>query len=276
MSHTEKKYYGQHGEDYLLWQLFSEETTGTFVEVGALDGIRFSNTYSFEQAGWTGLLVEAHPDYIASLNENRPNSIVVHAAAGEKNDTVTFHTNKRGSLSTLDPSLEVKFSTYGEYFTGFEPTDVHMRTLDTLLEEYGMQAPIDILSIDVEGAELRVLQGFSLDIYRPRVVVIETISDDITRGIHKYFISHGYHFAKFISGNLIYTQASSDAALISSIKQTIDVVVYPHILDENQSIKERTISLMPQLVNQPLMQPTMYDRIRNTTMRLLHKMLPYT
>jgi hypothetical protein len=39
------KYYSQHGEDYLINQIFGKRTEGFYVEVGCIDGKRFSNSY---------------------------------------------------------------------------------------------------------------------------------------------------------------------------------------------------------------------------------------
>lgn len=33
------------------------------MDIGAHDGIRFSNSYAFSVLGWKGICVEAHPDY---------------------------------------------------------------------------------------------------------------------------------------------------------------------------------------------------------------------
>ena len=70
-------YFSQQGEDYLLWSLFrKQDVPGFFVEVGALDGLRFGNTYSFEQAGWHGVCNEAHPDYIDLMKKIAPAAFV--------------------------------------------------------------------------------------------------------------------------------------------------------------------------------------------------------
>ena len=59
------KYYGQRGEDFILWSIFQKDPTpGTYLDIGALDGAHYSNTLSFELAGWKGICVEAHPFYI--------------------------------------------------------------------------------------------------------------------------------------------------------------------------------------------------------------------
>ena len=54
---------------------------GFYVEVGAYDGKVISNTYYFEQLGWTGALVEPHPEKAAACRVNRPRSRVFECAA---------------------------------------------------------------------------------------------------------------------------------------------------------------------------------------------------
>ena len=133
------RFYGQHGEDLLLAAMLDDVAVGTFAEVGCIDGLRFSNTLHFEQRGWRGLCVEAHCDYIDLLRGNRPGSMVVHAAASEKDAAeVTFYANRRGSLSSLDRNREGEFERrFREYFTGYEQQNVPMRRLDSMLTEAG-------------------------------------------------------------------------------------------------------------------------------------------
>lgn len=92
-------YYSQHGEDAIAWALFQDRTGPRyFVEVGALDGERFSNTYSFEKSGWRGVCIEPHRDYIDLLRRNRPGSCCVHAAVSNWNsDQVNFYANYHGA-----------------------------------------------------------------------------------------------------------------------------------------------------------------------------------
>jgi FkbM family methyltransferase len=56
---------------------------------------------------------------------------------------------------------------------------VKVRRLDTLLAEHAPELErIELVSIDVEGWELEVLAGFSLERYRPRVMIIENVFTD--------------------------------------------------------------------------------------------------
>ncbi|NQV72724.1 FkbM family methyltransferase, partial [bacterium] len=66
-------YHSQIGQDYLVDQILLGSTTGgIFVDVGAHDGITFSNTYFFESVrGWTGLCIEPNPEVYDRLTFNR-------------------------------------------------------------------------------------------------------------------------------------------------------------------------------------------------------------
>jgi len=233
-------YYGQRGDDFLLWLPFLErETQGYFVEVGALDGKRFSNTYSFEEQGWTGICIEAHADYIDIIKRNRPNSQVVFAAVGDETGTVTFYANSRGSLSTLDPTLEERYKKgYGIYFTGFEERQVPMLTLAQILAEANAPKSIDVLSIDVEGAEMRVLNGMDWEQYQVRVIIIEADGDDVEQELDNFFGQIGYHKARNYHGNGIYCHNADDAHLIAHTPVNGTIIQTPHPLDTQEPTRQ--------------------------------------
>jgi FkbM family methyltransferase len=197
-------YYSQHGEDLLLDGIFAGQEAGFFVEVGCIDGVRFSNTLTFEERGWKGICVEAHADYIEALRSNRPNSIVEHCAAGEADEeSVTFYANFRGSLSSLDRTQEGRFRAFGKYFGGFTEQKVAKRRLDTVLTRHGVQQ-VDLLSLDIEGYEVEAIQGLDLSRHRPRVMVIEVDGKAQEAALDAQILPHGY--AKWIGlgSNLFY------------------------------------------------------------------------
>jgi hypothetical protein len=62
-------------EDCLVFEYFSElrKTGGTFIEIGALDGMQFSNSWAFERClNWTGVLVEGNSKNYKMLLAQRP------------------------------------------------------------------------------------------------------------------------------------------------------------------------------------------------------------
>jgi FkbM family methyltransferase len=219
-----------------LWSLFkNQKEPGFFVDIGALDGKRCSNTYSFELVGWKGVCAEAHPFYIDYLKKNRPDSIIVHAAIAAKNkESVTFYTNYLGSLSTLDKRLGGYFKKqYGKNFGGFKPVQVPMRTVDSILEENEIES-VDVVSIDVEGTELAVLRGFDLRKYKPRVLVIEAIDSRRKKLLDRHMKAVGYKFARSRSNNYFYCRDEADVEIIK--KATIDG---PLIATDHPLVKKR-------------------------------------
>jgi len=199
-------FYSQHGEDFLLDKIFKGKNDGYFVEVGCLDGIEYSNTYHFENKGWKGLCVEAHNAFIDALTRNRPKSSIVHCAVGETNrDHVTFYANKVGSLSTLDKNEEARWrKNYSNDFYGFEEQQVSMRTLTSIFDELG-PGSIDFVSLDIEGYEVKALQGLDFAKYRPSVFVIEYKDDQHKRQLEKILFKERYHFLSKVGCNLFYS-----------------------------------------------------------------------
>ena len=198
-------YYSQHGEDYLVNKLIGHRRKGVFIEVGCIDGKRFSNTLFFEKKGWTGLCIEAHSDYIELLSINRPNSITVHAAVSDKNIIDSkFYANSRGSLSSLDKSSDKRWITdYPEFFSGFVEQKVREATLTSILIENEVKK-IDFLSIDIEGNEISVLKGLDFKKYKPLLILCEYDTKSEYRELSDFLIPHGYSMLHTLRGNVLY------------------------------------------------------------------------
>ena len=52
------KDYSQTGEQQVIFDYFGPEFKGTFLDIGANDGVTFSNTYGLSLKGWRGVCVE--------------------------------------------------------------------------------------------------------------------------------------------------------------------------------------------------------------------------
>ena len=56
------KYYSQFEQDKFIYEnYFINKTKGYFVDIGAHDGITFSNSKFFEELGWDGVCIEPNP-----------------------------------------------------------------------------------------------------------------------------------------------------------------------------------------------------------------------
>lgn len=135
---------------------------GTFVEVGAGDPIRGSQTYHLELQGWSGLLVEPSPDLANALKATRKATVVPVACTGP------------GSGSMLQLWL-LGWEARSILLPGDVPRGtvrVSARTLDEILIEAGVVS-FDFLSIDVAGTEADVLSGFTASRFRPRLILVD-------------------------------------------------------------------------------------------------------
>lgn len=230
------KYYSQHGEDALLDMVFGDQKEGFFVEVGCIDGRRFSNTLTFEERGWKGMCVEAHAGYIALLKKNRPSSIICHCAAGEADEDAIFYANARGSLSTLDKTSEARWRRdFAPYFSGFEEQKVKKVRLSTLLDAYDV-GEVDILSLDIEGYEVEALKGLDLTRHRPKVMVIESDSPLHEAQLDELILPHGYENFMKLFGNLFYVRDKELGKRLAEKKQEVQLIHTQHPLDSGGDI----------------------------------------
>lgn len=234
------RFYVQSGEDYLVWKLLGEgrATPGYYVGVDALDGRRFSNSYAFEQIGWAGLCVEAHPEYYRQARDNRPRATVVHAACCDRDDqSITFHANDRGTLSGIEPmdsaTLEARFS---DYFSGYQRIAVPARRLTTMLDDAGAPAAIDFVSIDVEGAELNVLRGLDFGRYTPRVLIIEALEAEMSAAVSAYVGRRGYRLARQLAGNVFFCRTRADARRLARQRVDVPLIHTSHAMDHGEAV----------------------------------------
>jgi len=241
------KFYSQNGEDAILNKIFKNQKNGFFIEVGCIDGKRFSNTLMLEEKGWKGMCIEAHSDYIDILKKNRPNSIICHCAASEKNENnISFYANDRGSLSSLDKSQgEIWKKQYKKYFTGFKKQTIKKRRLDYLFKKYNIKK-IDVLSIDVEGHEIEVLKGINFNEIKPRVLIIESESKTHEDQIDKILLPLGYYKSIRLNGNIFYLLNKTDHRKIHNKKIKAKIIYSEHPLDKNgDQIVKKIIDTRP-------------------------------
>jgi FkbM family methyltransferase len=192
--------FSQFGEDLVVWDFFERRTDGFFVEVGANDPVQFSQTWLLEKRGWTGLLVEPLAVRCARLRAARPRSRVHQVAAGAP--------AQRGQLELQVPEDDM--------FSSLRPRDkapgggktelVTVTTLDDVLASEGRPA-LDFVSIDVEGLELEVLEGFALERHRPRLILMEDHFKSLA--VHTHLVARGYELVKRTGCNNWYVPAGT-------------------------------------------------------------------
>lgn len=183
----------QYGEDKWIYENISLPKEGTFVDIGADQPKLGSNTWFFENTlRWKGLLVDADPRVIKTLQENRQ-SKVIHSAVSDKDGEIDFELIDVAGISKIGKNTN--------------SIKVPCKTLNSLFEENGI-ADIDLLDIDIEGHELIACNGLDWKKYKPYIVIIEFLSPlkDNYYEIKKYFESLPYNMVYRTKANLIYVR----------------------------------------------------------------------
>lgn len=176
-----------------LWVCFelSEMRNGYFVEFGATNGTKNSNTWLLERdLGWKGILAEPNPLWHRDLAGSRTAHIEHRCVSSTSGESVAFMTT-----NDTDPELSgIAGFADGDHFAQTrskgERIDVETVSLDDLLQKYRAPPVIDYLSIDTEGSELAILSSYSFK-HRFRTISVESNAKN-DEAIHKLLISQGY------------------------------------------------------------------------------------
>jgi FkbM family methyltransferase len=182
---------------------FFDGTPGFFVEVGANHPQKDSQTWHLEQSGWTGILIEPEPQLADQLRKSRRATVIEVACSSPENVGRRLPFYVAGALSSLDRHRMAP---------GSRPEtviEVPVRILDDILASVGAPQPIDFISIDVEGHEIEVLQGFDFARWRPRLVLLEDHVGDL--GKHRFMKTTGYRLVRRTGFNGWYVPADSPA-----------------------------------------------------------------
>jgi FkbM family methyltransferase len=208
------QYYSQSGQDrYLNEHLFKGKRQGIFIDVGAHDGITYSNTYFFEkELGWNGICIEPIPALFKRLQNSR-RCMCLQGCISNKNEKSDFlcitsyiaseYTEMLSGLwDSYDPRHIKRIDNEVAQFGGKkEIIEVQCYRLDHLFEQHNIMK-IDYLSIDVEGAEMKVLESIDFTVIDIDVISIE--NNYGTECIKQFLMKRGYQYIITLDGDEIY------------------------------------------------------------------------
>jgi FkbM family methyltransferase len=169
LKHRWRRSVSQFGQDFWVsGEVFNEKKHGFFLDVGAAGGVILSNTLLLEKRyQWRGICIEANLESYRELVQTR-RSKCIHCCVDEKEGEVEFFEN--GLLSGIvDSTTDLR----EERGRNANTIKLKTRPLKTILDEQQAPKIIDYLSIDVEGAEDRILGSFPFPEYRFLCMTIE-------------------------------------------------------------------------------------------------------
>lgn len=212
--------HAQNNEDIFIRRYF-ERDSGFYVDVGAHDGVQFSNTFELEKLGWRGICIEPNPDSFAKLQRNRPKAQCIKGAciaSGQGHGslyipagTPVLGTTRQG----MDAEILRILGREGDlHYTTIE---VWQMTLEVVLQQCHAPVDFDLLSIDTEWTEGDVIRGIALDKWRPKMLVVEANNQPELEQVREAVFlqsNHqiGYVYCGFIAVNHVWLRADLDVS----------------------------------------------------------------
>jgi len=205
-------FYSQCGQDqYVLKHFFSEVTDGFFVDIGAYDGISFSNTKLLEELGWKGICIEPLPEIFQELCNNR-SCICVNGCITNNPGMVEFtqivcpsvptHQMLSGITQAYDPRHVNRINQDIAPCNGSKKTIlVQGYLLSDILDSYHI-SHVNYLTLDVEGGELEILK--SIPFNRITIDVIDVENNYGDPGIRRFLESRGFKYVTRLVCDEIY------------------------------------------------------------------------
>ena len=171
-----KESYSMEEEDLIILELTKDIKNGFYVDAGCYHPLHLSNTHLLYKKNWSGINIDTSEFSIDLFNHMRPKDFNYNCAISNKNEMIKlFYQKELSQLSTTERNQATTV------FQGsIREKEIQAFTLDEILsrDKY-KDTKIDFLDIDVEGADLKVLEGLSFNKFKPELVCVEIHAEEI-------------------------------------------------------------------------------------------------
>lgn len=171
--------YSQTGEDSIIDFLINyggnPQKAFSYLDIGCNHYKIINNTYRFYKQGYRGVLIEANPLYIDEIKENRPEDTVLNVGIGTEDceDKIFYIVNNPDMSSFNKDAIDNAISNAG-WLKIEKEINIPVMSLTNIINKYFIATPA-LISMDIEGDELNILNTLDFELYRPYIFVIETI-----------------------------------------------------------------------------------------------------
>jgi FkbM family methyltransferase len=199
---------GEIDQDLLAFLWFKGKREGFYIDIGANDGMRSSNTYLFEKIGWKGICIEPISELFEILVKNRKcdcynvaisdknndnvefiRAVGIEGLSGLKNEMTEFHKERIVKEKGEIQIIKVKTVTFKELMSNHQNIDY-----------------IDFLSIDVGGAEMSILKTIDFKKYKFGLITVENNEEIPGNGekMKKYMFEKGYKLLTNLPWDMVF------------------------------------------------------------------------
>mmetsp|Transcript_14727 Transcript_14727/g.27973 ORF Transcript_14727/g.27973 Transcript_14727/m.27973 type:complete len:350 (+) Transcript_14727:38-1087(+) len=200
---------------------------GSVVELGAFNGVQESNSHFFEQClGWKSLLIEGNPMNYQGVLSNRPFAEKMSFAPScdsdyeRVNKTVEFYRY---------PITNVGLVGYAKTYETKPTVPVPCGPLSPVLEDIFEGRPVNFFSLDVEGAEMLVLNTIDFQKVQIHVMMIEIENNHCKRNecvvrqqVRAKMAKEGYlMYQRLVPKSDVYVHPNSPFQVPNSVAQPV-------------------------------------------------------
>ena len=205
------KFYSQYNQDKWLFEnYFKDKPNGFFLEIGADDGVRNSNTKFYEELGWNGMCVEPSHARFKELVNNRScicENVAISDTVGEVEfmDISGWGRGLSGIVDKYDGRHKNRIQQELKHpeNTGNQTITVKTDLLSNLLDKHGI-TEIDFCTIDTEGGELDIIKGIDFDKYGIGIILVENNYKE--SNVRDFLKEKGYKLVTTLSIDDVYVK----------------------------------------------------------------------
>jgi len=203
LTKSKSVHYSQFAEDVSILRLFPRNYRGFYVDVGCFHPVKYSNTCALYKRGWEGINVDIDAIKIEGFNLLRKRDVNVACAVSDQSGEVEYYS---AGFYSLINTLNEDFTGAG---TGYKPKKTAVRRLDEIIAGTRFSGrEIDLLSVDTEAHDLKVLASLDFERYRPKVVVVEThvtsLDELVREELYHFLDRHGYTLSNWCGLSVIF------------------------------------------------------------------------
>jgi FkbM family methyltransferase len=200
--------FSQFGEDLLIYEHLCRvplTERGIYVDAGCFDPYQYSNTRLLMLHGWNGINIDADPEVIEKFKKHRPHDVNINAClsdderelhfaqyGGKATARIVEQLRNKNRLPIKKTMRRVTTTTLSEIFSG--------------LPAFGSR--IDLLDIDCEGHDLNVLKGLNIELFRPRIISIESHGFADREQQHAFLVKKDYNLIERRGMSSIYRDST--------------------------------------------------------------------
>ena len=201
--------YSHWGVDLIITKLLNSKNKGIYIDVGCHHPFLNNHSYLLHKSGWEGINIDVDYNSIDMFNFFRKRDVNIQTAVTDhKGEVDLFFFHNRAAKNTISK----EFGSNAK-----EQKKINSNTLNNIIQNSKFKnSKIDFVSIDVEGNEMNVLNGFNLKRYKPKLILLEfilpnkkefyekNINEIINSEVYKFLIKNEYKLINWNHDDLLF------------------------------------------------------------------------